>query len=109
VARAIVAEKGGILGRQGRACARRLDLPLDGLRVVLSGRVLAHPTERLAAAAMAELPGAIAVRHPAPPVAGAVLLSLDQIGAVVDAEAIEIPYPELDGRSARWAESPSRA
>ena len=109
VAQAIVAEKGGILGRQGRACARRLDLPLDGLRVVLSGRVLAHPTERLAAAAMAELPGAIAVRHPAPPVAGAVLLSLDQIGAVVDAEAIEIPYPELDGRSARWAESPSRA
>jgi N-acetylglucosamine kinase-like BadF-type ATPase len=109
VAQAIVAEKGGILGRQGRACAAQLDLPLDGLRVVLSGRVLAHPTERLAAAAMAELPGAIAVRHPAPPVAGAVLLSLDQIGAVVDAEAIEIPYPELDGRSARWAESPSRA
>jgi N-acetylglucosamine kinase-like BadF-type ATPase len=109
VARAIVADKGRILGSQGRACAAQLDLPLDGLRVVLSGRVLAHPTERLAAAAMAELPGAIEVRHPAPPVAGAVLLALDRIGVVVDAEAIEVPYPELDGRSARWAESPSRA
>jgi hypothetical protein len=109
VARAIVADKGRILGSQGRACAAQLDLPLDGLRVVLSGRVLAHPTERLAAAAMAELPGAIEVRHPAPPVAGAVLLALDRIGVVVEAEAIEVPYPELDGRSARWAESPSRA
>ncbi len=111
VAQAIVAEKGRILGSQGRACARRLDLPLDGLRIVLSGRVLAHPTERLAAAALAELPGAIAVRHPAPPVAGAVLLALDRIGAVVDAAAVAaaLPYPELDGRSARWAESPSRA
>jgi N-acetylglucosamine kinase-like BadF-type ATPase len=111
VAQAIVAEKGRILGAQGRACAAQLDLPLDGLRVVLSGRVLAHPTERLAAAAMAELPGAIAVRRPAPPVAGAVLLALDRIGAVVDAAAVEaaLPYPELDGRSARWAESPSRA
>jgi N-acetylglucosamine kinase-like BadF-type ATPase len=111
VSQAIIAEKGRILGSQGRACAAQLDLPLDGLRVVLSGRVLAHPTERLAAAAMAELPGAIAVRHPAPPIAGAVLLSLDQIGAVVDAAVVEaaLPYPELDGRSARWAESPSRA
>jgi N-acetylglucosamine kinase-like BadF-type ATPase len=111
VAQAIVAEKGAILGRQGRACAAQLDLPLDGLRIVLSGRVLAHPTERLAAAAMVELPGAIAVRHPVPPVAGAVLLALDRIGAVVDVAAVEaaLPYPELDGRSARWAESPSRA
>jgi N-acetylglucosamine kinase-like BadF-type ATPase len=100
VAQAIVADKGRILGSQGRACARRLDLPLDGLRVVLSGRVFAHPTERLAAATMAELPGAFAVRQPAPPVAGAVLLALDRIG---------VEIPELDGRSARWAESPSRA
>jgi N-acetylglucosamine kinase-like BadF-type ATPase len=100
VAQAIVADKGRILGGQGRACAAQLDLPLDGLRVVLSGRVFAHPSDRLAAATMAELPGAIAVRHPAPPVAGAVLLALDRIG---------VDVPELDGRSARWAESPSRA
>jgi N-acetylglucosamine kinase-like BadF-type ATPase len=111
VAREIVAAKGSILGRQGRACAAQLDLPLEGTRIVLSGRVFAHPTERLAAATMAELPGAIAVRHPVPPVAGAVLLSLDRIGAEVDAGAVAagLPFPELDGRSARWAESPSRA
>jgi N-acetylglucosamine kinase-like BadF-type ATPase len=107
VAQAIVAGKGRILGRQGRACAAQLDLPLDGLRIVLSGRVFAHPSDRLAAATMAELPGAIAVRRPAPPVAGAVLLAFDQIGVAVDAEALQ--FPELDGRSARWAESPSRA
>jgi N-acetylglucosamine kinase-like BadF-type ATPase len=107
VAQAIVADKGRILGRQGRACAAQLDLPLEGLPIVLSGRVFAHPSERLAAATMAELPGAIAVRHPAPPVAGAVLLALDRIGVTVDAGAVQ--FPELDGRSARWAESPSRA
>jgi N-acetylglucosamine kinase-like BadF-type ATPase len=111
VARAIVAAKGGILGRQGRACAAQLDLPLEGTRVVLSGRVFAHPTERLAAATMAELPGATAVRHPVPPVAGALLLSLDRLGVAADAETVAagLPFPELDGRSARWAESPSRA
>jgi N-acetylglucosamine kinase-like BadF-type ATPase len=111
VARAIVADKGAILGRQGRACAAQLDLPLEGARIVLSGRVFAHPTERLAAATMAELPGAVAVRHPVPPVAGPVLLSLDRIGAEADADTVAagLPFPELDGRSAPWAESPSRA
>ncbi|HEY6691947.1 MAG TPA: BadF/BadG/BcrA/BcrD ATPase family protein [Solirubrobacteraceae bacterium] len=111
VARQIVAAKGSILGRQGRACAAQLDLPLEGTRVVLSGRVFAHPTERLAAATMAELPGATAVRHPVPPVAGALLLSLDRLGVAADAGTVAagLPFSELDGRSARWAESPSRA
>ena len=111
VAQAIVADKGGILGRQGRACAAQLGLPLAGTRIVLSGRVFAHPTERLAAATMAELPGAVAVRHPAPPVAGALLLALDRLGVEADAATVAagLPFPELDGRSARWAESPSRA
>jgi N-acetylglucosamine kinase-like BadF-type ATPase len=110
VARAIVADKGSILGRQGHACAAQLGIDLEGTRIVLSGRVFAHPSERLAAATMAELPGAIAVRHHVPPVAGAVLLSLDRIGAAANAETVaaELPFPELDGRSARWAESPSR-
>jgi hypothetical protein len=73
--------------------------------------VFAHPSERLAAATMAELPGAIAVRHLVPPVAGAVLLSLDRIGVAAAAETVAagLPFPELDGRSAPWAESPSRA
>jgi N-acetylglucosamine kinase-like BadF-type ATPase len=88
VAQAIVAGRGRVLGRQARACAARLDLPLEGTRVVLAGGVFGHPSDRLAAATMAELPGAIAVRHPAPPIDGALLLALDRI-------------PER--RSAAWA------
>jgi N-acetylglucosamine kinase-like BadF-type ATPase len=88
VARAIVEEKGRVLGRQGRACAEQLSLPLEGTRVVLAGGVFGHPTDRLADAAMAELPGAVAVRHPAPPIEGALQLALDRTS---------------DRRSAAWA------
>jgi N-acetylglucosamine kinase-like BadF-type ATPase len=98
VARAIVAGRGRVLGRQARACARQLALPLEGTRVVLTGGVFGHPTDRLADATMAELPGAVAVRRPAPPIAGAVLLALDQVGVSVSEE-----------RSAAWAGSPSSA
>jgi N-acetylglucosamine kinase-like BadF-type ATPase len=98
VAQAIVADMGGILGRQGRASAEQLGLPLAGTRVVLIGGVFAHPTERLAAATMAELPGAIPVRPPASPVTGALLLALDRLG---------VPAPDHDERSAAWAGSPS--
>jgi N-acetylglucosamine kinase-like BadF-type ATPase len=111
VAQAIVADKGGILGRQGRASAARLGLPLAGTRVVLIGRVFAHPSERLADATMAELPGAVPVRPQVPAVTGALLLALDRLGVEADAGAVAagLPYPELDGRSAAWAASPSRA
>jgi N-acetylglucosamine kinase-like BadF-type ATPase len=111
VAQAIVAEKGSILGRQGRACAEQLELPLAGARIVLAGRVYAHPTERLADATMAELPGAIAVRDPAPPVAGALLLALDRLGVEADAAVVAgaLPFRESERRSAQWAASPSRA
>ena len=111
VARAIVEEKGRTLGRQGRACAAQLGLAIEGARIVLAGGVFGHASERLAAAVMAELPGGVAVRHPAPPVAGALLLALDGIGADVAAAAVEagLPDPVPDGRSARWAGSPSRA
>lgn len=98
VARAIVAGRGRVLGRQARACAGQLALPLEGTRVVLTGGVFGHPTDRLADATMAELPGAVAVRRPAPPIAGAVLLALDQVGVSVPEE-----------RSAAWAGSPSSA
>ena len=111
IAQAIVDDKGRILGLQARACARQLDLPLDGTRVVLAGGVFGHASERLAAATMAELPGAVAVRHPAPPIAGALLLALDRLGATVDAATVAagLPFPDPRSRSAPWAESPSRA
>lgn len=111
VAQAIVAGIGTTLGRQGRACAAQLGLATEGLRVVLAGGVFGHPTNRLADAAMAELPGAIAVRHPAPPIAGALLLALDRLGVSVDAATVAagLPFPAPDRRSAPWAGSPSQA
>jgi N-acetylglucosamine kinase-like BadF-type ATPase len=111
VAQAIVADKGSILGRQGRASAEQLGLPLAGTRIVLIGGVFAHPTERLADATMAELPGAIPVRPLVPPVTGALLLALDRLGVAADAGAVaaRLPYPEQDERSAAWAASPSTA
>ena len=111
VAREIVAETGAVLGRQGRACAEQLDLPLPGARVTLSGGVFGHPTLRLADATMAELPGAIAVRDPAPPIAGALLLALDRLGIDVDAATVAagLSFPAPEERIAPWAASPSRA
>lgn len=111
VARAIVEDKGGVLGRQGRACAQRVGLELDGTTVVLAGRVFGHPSDRLAAATTAELPGVVVVRDAAPPIAGAVLLALDQLGVAADAETVAagLPSSASEGRSARWARSPSRA
>jgi N-acetylglucosamine kinase-like BadF-type ATPase len=111
VAQEIVAGMGATLGRQGRACAAQLGLSPDGLRVVLTGGVFGHPTDRLADATMAELPGAIAVRHPAPPIAGALLLALDRLGVSIDAATVAagLPFPAPDRRSAPWAGSPSQA
>jgi N-acetylglucosamine kinase-like BadF-type ATPase len=98
VARAIVAETGRILGVQARATAHRLGLPLAGTPVVLTGGVFQHPTERLAAATMAELPGAVPVRNGRAPVEGALLLALDRL-----------PGPVRHEGSARWAASASSA
>jgi N-acetylglucosamine kinase-like BadF-type ATPase len=111
VAQAIVADKGSILGRQGRASAEQLGLPLAGTRIVLIGGVFAHPTERLADATMAELPGAIPVRPLVPPVTGALLLALDRLGVAADAGAVaaRLSFSDHDGRSAAWAASSSRA
>ena len=110
VAQTIVARMGAILGRQARACAGQLDLPLDGTPIVLAGGVFGHPTDRLANATMAELPGAVAVRHPAPPIAGALLLALDRAGVSVDAGTVVAGLPFIpEPRSAAWAGSPSKA
>jgi N-acetylglucosamine kinase-like BadF-type ATPase len=97
VAGAIVDGTGRVLGLQARASAERLGLPLAGTRVVLTGGVFRHPSERLAAAAMAELPGAVAVRHGPPPVTGALLLALDRLSE------------DTKEGSARWAASASSA
>ena len=105
VATAIVADKGRVLGLQARACAARLGMPLEGTRIVLAGGVFAHPSRLLAEATMAELPGAVPVRHGPPPIAGALLLALDRLGVAAGA----LDLPPADERSARWAGSASSA
>jgi N-acetylglucosamine kinase-like BadF-type ATPase len=111
VARAIVAEKGHFLGLQARACAAQLELPLEGTRIVLTGGVFGHPTERLAAATMAELPGAVPVRGGPPPIAGALLLAYDRLGIRIDEAAVAagLPFQAPERRSAPWAASSSNA
>jgi N-acetylglucosamine kinase-like BadF-type ATPase len=88
VSHAIVSEDGRMLGRQARVSAERLELPIEGTRVVLAGSVFAQPTALLADSVMAELPGAVPVRHGPPPVAGAVLLALDRLGVDVSGEIV---------------------
>jgi N-acetylglucosamine kinase-like BadF-type ATPase len=109
VAQTIVADAGRVLGRQARASAAQVGMPLEGARVVLTGGVFEHPTDRLAAATMAELPGAVPVRGGPPPIAGALLLAYDRLGVAVDTSTVAAGLPATDGRSARWAASPSMA
>jgi N-acetylglucosamine kinase-like BadF-type ATPase len=109
VAQGIVADAGRALGLQARASAAQIGMPLDGTRVVLTGGVFRHPSDRLAAATMAELPGTVPVRGGPPPIAGALLLAYDRLGLAVDASRVAAGLPATDGRSARWAASPSMA
>ncbi len=108
VAQSLVYATGRLLGEQARVCASRCGLALPGARVVLSGRVLEHPTERLATAVMEQLPGAEAVRTGAPPVVGAVLLAFDRLGIAGDAEALAATL-DPERRDVPWAGSPSSA
>jgi len=103
VARAIVAAEGKVLGEQARVCAERVDLPRDGALTVLTGGVFSHPSDALADATMAELPGAVAVRHGPPPVVGALLLGFDRLGVTVDPGALSQSLDE--GGRAPWAAS----
>jgi N-acetylglucosamine kinase-like BadF-type ATPase len=110
VARAIVAAKGRLLGEQARVCATRAGLALAGARVVLTGRVMRHPSPLLAGAVMGELPGAVAVRHGVPPVVGALLLAFDRLGVAADPDAAALAAGvDPDARSPRWVGSPSKA
>jgi N-acetylglucosamine kinase-like BadF-type ATPase len=109
VAAAIVAAQGKVLGEQGRVCAERVGLSPEGARAVLTGGVFGHPSDTLAEATMAELPGAVAVRHGPPPVAGALLIGFDRLGLAVDpaALAVGLSQPVDQGGRASWAASAS--
>jgi N-acetylglucosamine kinase-like BadF-type ATPase len=109
VAQSLVAATGRLLGEQARVCAERAGLALEGTRIVLSGRVLQHPTRRLANAVMEQLPGAEAVRTGAPPVVGAVLLAFDRLGLGPGEDAGALAAGLATERSLPWAGSPSSA
>jgi N-acetylglucosamine kinase-like BadF-type ATPase len=105
LAAAIVAEAGRVLGGQARASAARIDLPVTGTLVVLTGGVFGHRSDALADATMTELPGAVAVRHGPPPVVGALLLGFDRLGVKVDPGALSQTLD--DGGRAPWVASAS--
>ena len=88
VALEIVTAAGRAMGGQGRASAARIGLEVTGATTVLGGGLFQHPTTVLADAVMAELPGAVAHRTVLPPVIGAVMAALDQIGAESDPERL---------------------
>jgi N-acetylglucosamine kinase-like BadF-type ATPase len=107
VAATLVRAKGRILGREARVCGLRAGLVLAGAPVVLTGGVFEHPSALLAAATLAELPGAVPVRHGPQPIAGAVLLALDRLGRQVDEAVLgsTLRFPAKEGGPVRWAES----
>jgi N-acetylglucosamine kinase-like BadF-type ATPase len=105
VAVAIVATEGRMLGEQARVSAQRIDLPLAGTRAVLTGGVFDHPSQTLADATMAELPGAVAIRGGPPPIVGALLLGFDQLGVELDPASLSRALDE--GGRAPWAASAS--
>jgi N-acetylglucosamine kinase-like BadF-type ATPase len=103
VAAAVVAAEGKVVGQQARVCAQRIDLPLADARVVFTGSVFDHPSVALVDAAMAELPGAVAVRGGPPPIVGGLLLGFDRLGVEVDPAALSQSLDE--GGRAQWAAS----
>jgi len=88
VARALVDRSADILAAQARVAANALDLPLQGLRLVLTGGVLQHPSALMADGIAARLPGTQPVRVMAPAVTGALLLAFDRAGAAMTADAL---------------------
>jgi N-acetylglucosamine kinase-like BadF-type ATPase len=98
VAIGIVERMGATLGDQGRVSAEKVELPLEGATVVLTGGVMQHPSTRLAAAIMARMPGARAVRPEAPPIAGALLIAFDELGVAAKAEELTAGLVLAEGR-----------
>jgi N-acetylglucosamine kinase-like BadF-type ATPase len=109
VARGLVEEQARVMGRQARMTAARVELPVAGAPVVLTGGVLTHPSRLIGDLVMAELPGGRRIEPVPPPIVGAVLLALDHLGAATDAAALEagLRIPLEPERSAAWAASRS--
>lgn len=88
VAYNIVATGGTNLGLQGRMCAGRIGLEIEGSPVVMSGGLFRHPSTVLEEAIMAKLPGAVSARTNKPPVVGALLVASDLLQERWDADEL---------------------
>jgi N-acetylglucosamine kinase-like BadF-type ATPase len=81
IAHDIVERAGGHLGDYARVCADRTGQLGSPFPLVLTGGVLRHPLPLLRDSILARVPGAVPVDPVVEPVAGAVLLAADQVGA----------------------------
>ena len=98
VAWRIVASAGRAMGGQGRVSAEQVGLDVAGATVVLAGGLFQHPSNVLADAVMAELPAAVAHRTTLPPVMGAVMAALDQLGAASDPDELNRSLQAFNSR-----------
>jgi N-acetylglucosamine kinase-like BadF-type ATPase len=96
VARAIVQTVAGRMGDYARVCASRTGQLGDSFPLVLCGSVLRHPSPLLRSVLVSRVPGGEPVYPDVEPVAGAVLLAADRVGA----------RPALARLHARLAEPP---
>ena len=97
VARSLVNWAGDTLGSQAVHSAERVGLDPSGITVVLGGGLFDHPSNLLEERVSAHVPSADVIRPTAPPVVGAVLVALDQIGVRATIEAVEASLTPLTG------------
>jgi N-acetylglucosamine kinase-like BadF-type ATPase len=100
VAGTIVQTVAGRMGDYARVCAERTGLLGDPFALVLCGSVLRHPSPLLRSTILSRVPDGEPVYPEVEPVAGAVLLAADRIGARPALTALRAPLalaPEPGG------------
>jgi N-acetylglucosamine kinase-like BadF-type ATPase len=88
VASRIVETTGGHLGDYARVCAARTGQLGAPFPLVLTGGVFRHPSPLLRRSILDRVPDAVPVYPRLEPVAGAVLLAADSVGARPDPELL---------------------
>jgi N-acetylglucosamine kinase-like BadF-type ATPase len=95
VAYAVVEKAGTHLGDYARVCADHTGQLGAPFPLVLSGGVLRHPSTLLRESILARLPGAEPVYPAVEPVAGAVLLAADRVGARPELDRLRATSPAI--------------
>jgi hypothetical protein len=81
------------MGDYAQVCAERTGQLGAPFPLVLCGSVLRHPSPLLRSALLARVPDGRPVYPDVEPVAGAVLLAADRIGARPDVSQLRVPLP----------------